>query len=48
MDLGNPFGVVFHHLLIREMASLGCRDEFPMKSALVCIVYTLDKTYDES
>ena len=38
MGLGNPLEVVVHHLLIRGMVGLSYRDEFPMVSALVCMV----------
>ena len=38
MGLGNLLEVVVHHLLIGEMVGLGYRDEFPMVSALVCMV----------
>ena len=38
MGLGNPLKVVVHYLLIGEITSLGYRDEFPMVSALVCMV----------
>ena len=48
MGLGNPLEVVVHHLLIRGMVGLRYRDEFPMVSTLLCMIYTLDKTYDES
>nr|CAN74791.1 hypothetical protein VITISV_033137 [Vitis vinifera] len=45
VDLGNPFEVVVHHPLIGCMVSLGHQDGVTMVSALVCMVYTLDKTY---
>ena len=48
MELGNPFEIVVHHFLIRGITGLSYWDEFPMVSAIVCINYTLDKTYDES
>ena len=38
MGLSNLLKVVVHHLLIRGMVGLSYRDEFPMVSALVCIV----------
>ena len=38
MGLGNPLEVVVHHLQIGGMAGLGYQDEFPMVSALVCMV----------
>ena len=38
IGLDNPLEVVVHHLLIEEMAGLGYWDEFPMVSALVCMV----------
>ena len=38
MGLGNPLEVVVHHLLIGGMVGLDYRDEFPMVSALVCMV----------
>ena len=38
MGLGNPLEVLVHHILIAGMASVGYRDGFPIKSALVCIV----------
>ena len=38
MDLGNPFEVVVHHLLIGGMTDLGHQDKVIMVSALVCIV----------
>ena len=38
MGLGNPLEVVVHHLLIGGMTGLGYWDEFPMVSALVCMV----------
>ena len=38
MGLGNLLEVVVHHLLIGEMVGLGYRDEFPMVSALVCML----------
>ena len=38
MGLSNPLEVVVHDLLIGGMTSLGYWDEFPMVSALVCIV----------
>ena len=48
MGLGNPLEAIVHHLLIKRMVGLGYRDGFRMLSALVCIVYTLNMTYDES
>ena len=38
MGLGNPLEVVVHYLLIGGIVGLSYRDEFPMVSALVCIV----------
>ena len=38
MGLSNPLEVVVHDLLIGRMTSLDYWDEFPMVSALVCIV----------
>ena len=38
MGLGNPLEVVVYHLLIGGIAGLGYWDEFPMMSALVCVV----------
>ena len=38
MDLGNPIEVVVHYLLIEGMTCLGRWDEFPMASALVCML----------
>ena len=38
MSLGNPLEIVVHYLLIRGIVGLGYRDEFPMVSALVCMV----------
>ena len=38
MDLGNPFEVVVHYLLIRGIVSLDYWDRFPMVSVLVCMV----------
>ena len=38
MDLGNPFKVIVHYLLIRWMISLGRRDRFPMVSTSMCII----------
>ena len=38
MGLGNPLEVVVYHLLIGGLVGLGYQDEFPMMSALVCIV----------
>ena len=38
MGLGNPLEASVHHLLIGVMTGLGHRDEFPMRSALVCMV----------
>ena len=35
MDLGNAIETVVHHLLIGGMTYLGCRDGFPMVSALM-------------
>ena len=38
MGLGNLLEDVVHHLLIGGKVGLGYRDEFPMVSALVCMV----------
>ena len=38
ISLGNLLEVVVHHLLIEEMVGFGYRDEFPMVSALMCMV----------
>ena len=38
VGLGNPLEVVVHNLLIRRMDDLSYWDEFPMVSALVCMV----------
>ena len=38
MDLGNPFKVVVHYLLIRGMTGLDHRDRVPMVSSQVCMV----------
>ena len=38
MDVGNPFEVVVHYLLIGEMTNLDHQDGVPMVSALVCVV----------
>ena len=38
MGLDNSLEAVVHHLLIGGMTSLGYWDEFPMVSALVCMV----------
>ena len=38
MNLSNPLKVVVHHLLIGRMTNLSYWDEFPMVSALVCMV----------
>ena len=38
MSLSNPLESVVHHLLIGGMTGLGYWDEFPMVSALVCMV----------
>ena len=38
MDLGNPFKVVVHHLLIGGIASLEHQDRVPIVSVLVCMV----------
>ena len=38
MGLGNPLETVVHHLLIGGMVGLAYRDEFPMVSALVCMI----------
>ena len=39
MDLSNPIETTVHHLLIRGMVCLGCRDEFPVVSALVYVMH---------
>ena len=38
MVLDNPLEIVVHHFLIRGMDGLGYRNEFPMVSALMCMV----------
>ena len=38
IGLGNLLETIVHHLLIEEMVGLGYWDEFPMVSALVCMV----------
>ena len=38
MSLGNTLEIAVHYLLIRGMVGLGYWDEFPMVSALVCMV----------
>ena len=38
MDVGNPFEVVVHYLLIGEMTNLDHHDGVPMVSSLVCVV----------
>ena len=38
MDLGNLIETIVYHLLIRGMTYFGHRDDFPMVSALVCMV----------
>ena len=38
MDLGNLTEIVVYYLLMGGMICFGCRDEFPMMSALVCVV----------
>ena len=38
MSLGNPLEIVVHYLLILGIVGLSYRDEFPMVSALVCMV----------
>lgn len=46
IDLGNPFEIVVHYLLIGGMISLAYRDEVSMVSVLVYIYsYTLDRTH---
>ena len=37
IDLGNPFQVIMHYLLIGVITCLNHQDEFPIVSALVCI-----------
>ena len=39
MDLDNPIEIIVHHLMIRRMTYLGCRDGFPMVSALVYVMH---------
>ena len=48
MDLGNPFEVVVHHLLIGGMPSLDHWDQIPMVGCGSVYGYTLDMTYSES
>ena len=38
MVLGDPLEVVVHHFLFGGMTGFGYRDEFPMVSALVCMI----------
>ena len=38
MDLGNPFEVIIHYLLIERMISLGHWDRVPMVNALIYMV----------
>ena len=38
INLGNPFEIVVHYLLIRGMTCLDQQDEFPMMSVVVCMV----------
>ena len=38
MSLRNTLEIAVHYLLIRGMVGLGYWDEFPMVSALVCMV----------
>ena len=38
MGLGNPLEIVVHYLLIKGIVGLGYQDEFPIVSALVCMV----------
>lgn len=38
MDLGNPSTIVIRYFLIGEMICLGYQDNFPMVSALACMV----------
>ena len=38
MDLGNPFEIVVHYLLIGGMVGLAYQDRVPIVSALVCKV----------
>ena len=40
MDLGNPVVIEVHYLHFGGMTCLGCRDEFLMVSALVCMLWT--------
>ena len=39
MDLGNPFEIIVHHLLIRGMGGLGHRDGVPMVIALGVVTH---------
>ena len=48
MDLSILVEIVVHYLLIGGMTYLSHRDGFSMVSALVCMAYTLDITYDKS
>ena len=38
MGIDNPSKAVVYYFLIREMTSLSHQDEFPMVSALLCMV----------
>ena len=38
VDLGNPFKVIVHYILIGRMVGLSHQDGFPMMSALMCMV----------
>ena len=38
MDLGNPFEVLVHQLLIGGIVGLDHRDEVPMVSVLLCMI----------
>ena len=42
MDLGNPFEVVVHYLLIRGITGLDHHDEIPMVSALHWTIVSYD------
>ena len=41
MDLGNLVETIVHHLLIWGMTCLGQRDGFPIVSALVYVMHTI-------
>ena len=48
MNLDNTFETIVHYILIEWMTSLSHQNWVPIVSALMCINYTLDGTYDES